>query len=93
MKAIITALALSLSACAVPLCGDEAPKPAPVIATPIQLDDDLFMVPLSNVDKDGCQGWRLQSETRMVVQAIHYQRADGTFTNNKREAACYDRQN
>ncbi|MCK5574437.1 MAG: hypothetical protein KAI28_01420 [Sphingomonadales bacterium] len=82
MKALAIAFVLALSACASP--ADE-PKP-------IQLDEDLFMIPLEKKDKDGCQGWRLHSETRMVIQAIHYQRKDGTFTNNKLEAACYERQ-
>ena len=81
MNKIGLGILLVLSACAAP---DGALKP-------IQLEGDLFMIPLTNKDRDGCQGWRLHSETRMVIQAIHYQRKDGTFTNNKMEAACYER--
>jgi len=92
MKAIGLLLVLGLSACAVPVCGSSPPT-KPVAATPVQLDDDLFMIPLKTKDKDDCQGWRLYSETKMVIQAIHYQRMDGSFTINKKEAACYERKN
>lgn len=65
---------------------NESSAPAPP-AGAIRIADDLYAVPIGP-DANGCERYRLWSAHHMVVQAIHYRRADGSFTMNKQEAAC-----
>ena len=53
----------------------------------ISVGNDVFMVPVS-VDADGCQQYTAWSSTKAVLAVIQYRRADGSFTPDKREAAC-----
>ncbi len=64
----------------------QTPSPPPGA---IPIGDDVYAVPIGKPDADGCQRYRLWSPTKMVVQAIHYRRADGRFTMRKDEAACH----
>lgn len=59
-----------------------APQPP---QQPVPVGNDTFMVPISGGDPR-CVEYRMQSNTRAVVQAIFYRRADGTFTMNRAEA-------
>ncbi len=72
---------------------DEAVSNSPQTPAPppgaILIGDDVYAVPIGEPDADGCQRYRLWSPTKMVVQAIHYRRADGSFTMRKDEAACH----
>ncbi len=68
---------------------DEEAKAPPPGAIPI--GEDVYAVPVGEPDEQGCQRYRLWSPTKMVVQAIHYRRADGSFTMRKDEAACMNR--
>ena len=65
--------------------GEEAKAPPPGA---IPIGDEVYAVPIGGPDEQGCQRYRLWSPTKMVVQAIHYRRADGSFTMRKDEAAC-----
>ena len=62
--------------------GDRA-LPAGAIA----VGPDLYQLPLG-ADAEGCMMYRLHSPTRMVTQAIAWRRPDGSFTLDRREAAC-----
>ena len=53
----------------------------------IAVGPDLYQVPIG-ADAEGCPMYRLHSPTRMVAQAIAWRRADGSFTLDRREAAC-----
>ncbi len=64
----------------------QTPSPPPGA---IPIGDDVYAVPIGKPDAQGCQRYRLWSPTKMVVQAIHYRRADGSFTMRKDEAACH----
>ncbi len=66
--------------------GARTPTAAPP-AGAIRISEDLYAVPIGP-GADGCERYRLWSARHMVVQAIHYRRADGGFTMNKQEAAC-----
>ncbi|GEQ97764.1 hypothetical protein JCM17844_14010 [Iodidimonas gelatinilytica] len=52
------------------------------------MGNGVYAVPIEGVDEDGCQRYRLWAADRMVIQAIHYRKADGSFSMNKNEAAC-----
>ena len=56
----------------------------------VPIGESVYAVPLAAPDPDGCQAYRLWSSDpeRMVVMALHYRRADGTFTANREEADC-----
>jgi len=54
----------------------------------VKIAESLFAVPLAYVDADGCRPYRLWSPDKMVTQALHYRRPDGSFTMRKSEAAC-----
>ena len=54
-----------------------------------QTGTDLYMVPLSELDKDGCQAYRQYSPTMLVTMAIYYRDSEGGFTANKMQATCY----
>lgn len=88
------ALAFALAACSESTMpsgkkGDSSTEPnaAAVPADAIAVGDDVYMVP-AGVDSDGCAMFRVFSPTKMVVQAVHYRAADGTFVMDKVEAAC-----
>ncbi len=51
----------------------------------VRVGDDLYLVPLGPADSP-CRPWRLHSETRMVIHALYFRRADGGFVTDKREA-------
>ena len=53
----------------------------------IAVGPDLYQVPIGP-DAEGCQMYRLHSPGRMVTQAIAWRRPDGSFTLDRREAAC-----
>jgi len=53
----------------------------------IAVGPDLYQVPIGT-DAEGCQMYRLHSPGRMVTQAIAWRRPDGSFTLDRREAAC-----
>ena len=80
-------------------CTTPAPPAAPVPTAPatpgdgalpagaIAIGPDLYQVPIGE-DAEGCMMYRLHSPTRMVTQAIAGRRPDGSFTLDRREAAC-----
>ena len=53
----------------------------------IAVGPNLYQVPIGT-DAEGCQMYRLHSPGRMVTQAIAWRRPDGSFTRDRREAAC-----
>jgi len=53
----------------------------------IAVGPDLYQVPIGT-DAEGCRMYRLHSPGRMVTQAIAWRRSDGSFTLDRREAAC-----
>ncbi|MEZ5823691.1 MAG: hypothetical protein R3C97_02770 [Geminicoccaceae bacterium] len=53
----------------------------------IDTGNGVYMVPVSKTDT-GCVQYTPWSATAAVVTAIHYRRADGTFTMNRDEADC-----
>lgn len=55
----------------------------------IQTGKNTFMIPLDEVDPDGCQGYRIHAPGRLVIQVIYYREASGEFTANKMDAACH----
>ncbi|MFQ5348064.1 MAG: hypothetical protein ACE5ED_09515 [Rhodothalassiaceae bacterium] len=63
---------------------------ADIPAGAVPIGDSVFAVPLAAPDPDGCQAYRLWSSDpgRMVVMALHYRRADGSFTMLRSEADC-----
>jgi len=54
----------------------------------VKIGDSVYAAPHDYIDEDGCRPYRLWSPDKMVVQAIHYRKADGSFTMSKAEAAC-----
>ena len=63
------------------------PVPAPVPADAIAVSPDFYMRPMG-VDDDGCPVFQPWSPTLMVVQALHWQTVDGTFTLDRAQADC-----
>ncbi|MCB1834247.1 MAG: hypothetical protein KDH19_12560, partial [Geminicoccaceae bacterium] len=65
-------------------------RPASAPASPpegaIDVGRGVYMVPVSTTT-DGCVQYTPWSATAAVVTAIHYRRADGSFTTNREEAA------
>ena len=55
----------------------------------VQTGKNTFMIPLDEVDPDGCQGYRMHAPGRLVAQVIYYRQASGKFTVNKMDAACH----
>jgi hypothetical protein len=53
----------------------------------IAVGPDLYQVPIGT-DAAGCQMYRLHAPGRMATQAIAWRRPDGSFTLDRREAAC-----
>lgn len=87
------AISLSLAACAPQLDGGGVEPEAPLYeglpAGTIKTSEDLYMIPLKQLDRDGCQGFRQYSPNRMVTMAIYYIGNDGKFTANKLQVECY----
>lgn len=90
-RLLALAIIISLAACTEQAEGE--PRPAPLPEGAVQTGADLYMVPLSTRDADGCQGYRQYSPTHMVTMAIYYRTAAsngaGGFTANKMQADCY----
>jgi len=57
----------------------------------IRVGPELEMVRIGE-DETGCPMYQPRSDTLMVIQAIHYRRADGTFTLDRSEADCPPRE-
>ena len=64
-----------------------APAGEALPAGAIAVGPDLYQVPVGE-DAAGCVMYRLYSPTAMVAQAIAWRRPDGSFTLDRREAAC-----
>ena len=79
------ALVVALAGCATP--PPAGPAPAALPAGAVAVGPDLYQVPIG-ADAEGCPMYRLHSPTRMVTQAIAWRRPDGSFTLDRREAAC-----
>ena len=67
--------------------GSSATADRTVPAGAIAVGPDLFQVPIGT-DAEGCPMYRLHAPGRMVTQAIAWRRPDGSFTLDRREAAC-----
>ena len=82
---LVGLMSLSLFACASeePTTSDGGLPPGTV-----WIDEKTAMVPTGGLDDDGCQAYRMHAPGQMVAQVVYYQRADGTFSANKMEAAC-----
>ena len=93
-------LRIALAACLLAGCGAspgaEVPSPSveagavEVPADAIPIGDELYMVP-AGVDGTGCPWFRAFSPTKMVVQAMFYRAADGSFTMERVEAVCAEK--
>jgi hypothetical protein len=88
------ALVGGLAGCTPPAPPAAAPPTGPATtgdralpAGAIAVGPDLYQLPLG-ADAEGCMMYRLHSPTRMVTQAIAWRRPDGSFTLDRREAAC-----
>ena len=79
------ALVIGLGACAATEESQLEPPLVPVGA--IQVSAELYMVP-AGADAVGCPMFQPWSPTLMVVQALHWRSADGTFTLDRNVADC-----
>ncbi len=61
--------------------------PAPLPEGAIKVEEGVYQAPMGR-DDDGCMMYQLHAPGQAVIQAISYRRADGSFTMDKREAAC-----
>lgn len=90
-KAILIGAALTLAACqphgANKPVSDETKPTAEIPDGAVKVTDTLYMVPVSK-DADGCQEFSAHSTEGFAPTVVYYQRADGTFTERKSEAAC-----
>lgn len=70
-------------------CGQniETERTAAVPAGAIQVEDQLFMVPIGT-DEAGCATYQAYSPSMAVVQVIHYRRQNGSFTHDREQAGC-----
>lgn len=84
---LASVIAVALAACAQQTAGEPIRSSIPEGA--IKTGADLYMVPLSLRDSDGCQGYRQYSPIHMVTMAIYYRDRTGGFTANKLQADCY----
>ena len=87
--ALVSIVALSACAMATPEESGaiQDSVPASVPADAIAVSPDLYMRPMG-VDDDGCPVFQPWSPTLMVVQALHWRTADGTFTLDRDNADC-----
>ena len=53
----------------------------------IRISESVYMVPVSTT-ADGCTQYTPWSATAAVVAAIHYRRADGSFTLDRSQSEC-----
>jgi hypothetical protein len=53
----------------------------------IPIGSELYMLPIGR-DEDGCMMYQLHAPRGMVIQAIHYRTAAGSFTLDKQDADC-----
>jgi len=92
----VVAVLLWLAACAMAPSPEGQPKEAsvaaedpspPLPAGAIPVGENLYQVPIGP-DADGCMMYRPHAPDGFVVQAIYYRAADGSFTPDKRRAAC-----
>ena len=79
MRGIAAAALLCLWACGPVGNGAALPDGA------VPIGEDTYMVPMGG--DPACPAWRMESPSNMVVQAIFYRKADGSFT-MVREEAC-----
>ena len=79
------ALVIGLGACTATEESQLEPPLVPVGA--IQVSPELYMVP-AGADAVGCPMFQPWSPTLMVVQALHWRSADGTFTLDRNAADC-----
>ena len=83
----LLALALAANLAA---CGSEAESPLEPPLVPvgaIEVTPELYMVP-AGADASGCPMFQPWSPTLMVVQALHWRSADGSFTLDRTAADC-----
>jgi len=59
----------------------------PISAEAVRLGDDLLMVP-NTPDADGCDTWRMASQSKATLKAVFFRDAEGNFTTDRRRAAC-----
>jgi hypothetical protein len=83
----LAAMLFLLNACAMA----ETPEgPGDSVKVPegaIPVSPDLYMLPMGT-DEAGCPVFQPWSPTLMVVQALHWRTADGTFTLDRDAADC-----
>ncbi len=85
---LVVAVLLSLNGCAMaeaPETPADAGAPVPEAAIPV--GRDLYMIPMGT-DEGGCPVFQPWSPTLMVVQALHWRAADGSFTLDRDAADC-----
>lgn len=75
-------LALLLAACA-----SEPPAATRIPPDAIPVSPELYMLPMGT-DADGCPVFQPWSPILAVVQALHWQTAEGDFTLDREAAAC-----
>ncbi len=71
-------------------CGPEAESPLEPPLVPvgaIEVTPELYMVP-AGADASGCPMFQPWSPTLLVVQALHWRSADGSFTLDRTTADC-----
>ncbi len=81
----LAAVLLLSGACAMAEAPDDAPAGVPEGAIPA--GPDLYMLPMGT-DEAGCPVFQPWSPTLMVVQALHWRAADGSFTLDRDAADC-----
>lgn len=59
----------------------------PVPEGAIKIGDDTYQVPIGK-DSDGCDRYRMFSQSKAVVAAIFYRDKDGNFTMDKSKVNC-----
>lgn len=70
----LVAACLSFGACQ----GTETVTDKPALPEgTVQTGENTFMIPLDEVDADGCQGYRMHAPGRLVAQVIYYREASG----------------
>lgn len=78
------ALVMGLGACTP---AAESPLEPLVPAGAVPVSPQLYMVP-AGTDEAGCPMFQPWSPTLMVVQALHWRSADGSFTLDRNAADC-----
>ena len=83
----LAASLLLLNACAMADTPETSANRAPVPEGAIPVSADLYMLPMG-IDETGCPVFQPWSPTLMVVQALHWRTAEGTFTLDRDAADC-----